>query len=172
MRYTPYTEAQIQSMNVMDEGIYAFEVIEVHLTDKFNKPLRDKNGIDMAKLKLLVWDNENRERVVYTFISGDGNFAYKLRHYAKTIGMILDYENGSFDMARTLSKSGKAHIVIKKGTLKTDGSGEMWPDRNDVKDFVCDGDTIKNPIEPPKQKEDAPPTVVPQSPDLDDDIPF
>ena len=83
MRYTPYTEAQIQGMNVMDEGTYAFQVIEAITTDKFNQPLRDKNGVDMAKLKLMVWDNENRERIIFTFISGDGNFAYKLRHFAK-----------------------------------------------------------------------------------------
>src|SRR5271154_339230 len=136
MRYTPYTEAQIQSMNVMEEGIYTFQVLEVHTTDKNNNPLCDKNGIEMAKLKLMVWDKENRERIIYTFISGDGNFAYKLRHFAKTIDLIEDYESGTFNINRAVGKSGMADIVIKKGTIKADGSGEMWPDRNDVKDFV------------------------------------
>jgi hypothetical protein len=174
MRYTPYTEAQIQSMNVMEEGVYAFQVLEVITTDKFNQPMRDRNGIDMAKLKLLVWDNENRERTLYTYISGDGNFAYKLRHFAKTLGMIEDYENGTFNIHRTVGQSGKADIVIKKGTTKADGSGEMWPDRNDVKDFVCDSPVRQEAIQAMKASVQSPPPAldVPQSHELDDDIPF
>ena len=38
MRYTPYTEAQIQSMNVLEEGIYKFQVGEIILNDKFGGP--------------------------------------------------------------------------------------------------------------------------------------
>lgn len=159
MRYTPYTEAQIQSMGVMDEGVYAFQVLEVIVTDQYNQPLRDKNNIDMAKLKLLIWDNDGKERTLYTYISGDGNFAYKLRHFAKTVGMLSDYENGTFDIVRTQGKEGKAQLVIKKGTLKNDGSGEVWPDRNDVKDFIHDAaSTTTKPVA--------------QSQDMDDEIPF
>lgn len=174
MRYTPYTEAQIQSMNVMDEGIYPFQVLEVILHDKYGQVLRDKNGIDLAKIKLLVWDHENRERIVYTFISGDGNFAYKLRHYAQTLGMIADYENGTFDIQSTEGKSGKANIVIKKGTIKSDGSGEMWPDRNDVKDFVVDAHNAA-PIAPAPQMPETSVTghlQVPNDALVDDQIPF
>lgn len=140
MRYTPYTEAQIQSLSVMEPGIYTFEVLEVMTKDTYNNPLRDKNGVDMAKLKLIVWDRDNRERHVYTYISGDGNFAYKLRHFAKTLGMIQQYEDGIFEIDKTIGKRGNADIIIKRGTMKTDGSGELWPDRNDVKDFVVTAD--------------------------------
>lgn len=163
MKYTPYTEAQIQGMNVMDEGIYPFQVIDVITTDKLNNPMVDRNGIEMAKLKLCVWDKDNKERTIFTYISGDGNFAYKLRHYAHTLGMISDYEQGFFNIHNTVGKSGTADIVIKKGTLKQDGSGELWADRNDVKDFVV----IKT-----QEQVIAPPLEVSQSGELDDDIPF
>ncbi len=138
MRYTPYTEAQIQSMNILDEGIYRFKVGDVILNDKFGGPLQDKNGNDLAKLKLLAADSEGRDRIIYTFISGDGNFAYKLRHFAQTIGMISDYENGTFNIMRAIGKTGIANVIVKKGTTKSDGSGEPWPDKNDIKDFVVD----------------------------------
>lgn len=168
MRYTPYTEAEIQSMNVMDEGTYTFQVLDVITTNKLGFPLCDKNGIEMAKLKLLVWDNQNRERIIYTFISGDGNFAYKLRHFAKTIDMLLDYESGAFNIHRTIGKSGTAEIVLRKGTLKNDGSGEMWPDRNDVKDFVMPVQAVTKQAAPLVSE----PNPVPQSEELDDDVPF
>ncbi len=164
MKYTPYTEAQIQSMNVMEPGIYRFQVLEALTTDQYGNQLRDKNGTDMAKLKLLIWDRENRERTLFTYISGDGNFAYKLRHFAKTIGMLQQYEDAIFNISETVGKQGNADIVIKRGTLKQDGSGEMWADRNDVKDFVltADGNVVSHAHE-------APPLQVEQ---IDEDIPF
>lgn len=167
MRYTPYTEAEIQSMNVMEEGTYSFQVLEVITTDKMNNPLCDKNGIEMAKLKLLVWDNQNKERTIFTFISGDGNFAYKLRHFAKTIGMLSDYEEGTFNIHRTVGKSGMADIVVKKGTLKADGSGEMWADRNDVKDFVVPVQKINPSLDNPPHPGEAAELAK-----LDDYVPF
>ena len=136
MRYTPMTESEIKSLNVMEAGIYNFEVIEVHTTDKSGCPLQDKNGNDMAKLKLLLWDKNDKQRSLYTYISGDTTFAYKLRHFAHTLGMLTEYEDGTFNINRAVGKSGQAEIIIKIGTLKADGSGEMWPDRNDVKDFI------------------------------------
>lgn len=172
MRYTPLTEAQIQSMNVMDEGIYQFETVEVHVVDKFNNPMRDKNGNDMAKLKLVVWDNEGRERIVYTFISGDPNFGYKLRHYAQTVGMLTEYENGTFDIQRTEGKQGKANIVIKKGNLKNDGSGEMWPDRNDVKDFIFETQPRAAQPQAGSPPPGHPAALATDGQILDDDIPF
>jgi len=166
MRYTPYSESEIQSMHVMEEGIYPFQVIEVHTIDKNGNPMTDRNGNDMAKLKLMVCDKDNKERTLYTYISGDGNFAYKLRHFAKTLGMIEDYESGLFNIHKTLNKDGFADIVIKKGTMKSDGTGEMWPDRNDVKDFVLRPEPIypkpDNRIESPVKNDAL----------LDDEIPF
>lgn len=166
MQYKPYTEAQIQSMKVIDEGIYPFRVIEVFTQDKYGYQMKDRNGVEMAKLKLMIWDNKNIARTIYTFVSGDGNFAYKLRHFAKSIGMISEYESGKFDIETIEGARGKANIIIKKGTIKADGSGEMWPDRNDVKDFVIDDPsqelkTTKKVSQP-----------VNQSIELDDDIPF
>ena len=170
MKYTPYTEAQIQSMNVMEEGTYRFQVLEVHTTGKTGEPLCDKNGIDMAKLKLVIWDNMDRERTIFTFISGDGNFAYKLRHFAKSIGQIEQYEQGTFNINTTIGKSGLADIVVKKGTIKADGSGEMWPDRNDVKDFVVAANQQNKPVGAVSLTQ---PSNIPPSNDLvDDDCPF
>ncbi len=171
MRYTPYSEAEIQSKKVMDEGVYIFQVLEVITTDKYSQPLRDKNGNDIAKLKLMVWDKTERERIIYTFISGDGNFAYKLRHFAKSIGQVEAYEAGTFDIDRTISMSGKAEVVIKKGNLKQDGSGEMWPDRNDIKDFIVESSAIgKSAIETIKSALTA--TATAPVTEFDDDIAF
>jgi hypothetical protein len=165
MKYTPYTEAQIQSMNVMEPGVYNFQVLEVITWDQYGKELRDKNGNEMAKIKLAIIDQEGKERVLFTYVSGDGAFAYKLRHFAKSIGMVQQYEDAIFNIAETVGKRGLADIVIKRGTLKQDGSGELWPDRNDVKDFItsADGNAVSHSHATPS----------PQVQDVsEDDIPF
>lgn len=164
MKYTPYTEAQIQSMNVMEPGIYSFQVLEVITWDQYGKELRDKNGNEMAKIKLAIIDQEGRERPLFTYITGDGAFAYKLRHFAKSIGMIQQYEDAIFNIAETVGKRGLADIVIKKGTLKQDGSGEMWADRNDVKDFMtnADGNVVNHSHQP----------TPPQVDEISEDVPF
>lgn len=136
MKYTPYSELDIKNMGVMDEGTYPFKVVEVSTADNYGQQLRDKNGNEMAKLKLTVWDKNRSERGITTYISADSRFAYKLRHFSESIGMLSEYESGTFDIVRTVGRSGIAQIVVRKGTLKQDGSGDVWPDRNDVKDFI------------------------------------
>lgn len=175
MRYTPYTEAEIQSMNLIDEGEYPFEVIEIITVDKYGLPMRDKNGNDMVKLKLLLWDNQNRQRTLYTYLSGDGALAYKLRHFARSIGMIDHYEQGTFNIEQTIGKSGRAEIVIRKGNLKLDGSGEMWPDKNDVKDFIVaspEASKIYDEREAAGYINMALQQNASQSAEFEDDIPF
>ena len=161
MRYVPHSEEDILSMNIIEEGVYKFKVMEVLTVDKYGAPMQDKNGNDMAKLKLAVWDKNNREHSMSTYISGDSRFAYKLRHFANTIGMLTSYENGSFKIHETLGKAGQAQIVIKKGNAKNDGSGDMWPDRNDVKDFVVNAMQVPNGAEHQSSPND-----------LSDDCPF
>lgn len=165
MKYTPYTEAQIQSMNVMDPGVYAFRVLEVITWNQYGAELKDRNGNAMAKLKLAIIEPDGKERVLYTYVSGDGAFAYKLRHFAKSIGMIQQYEDAIFNISDTVGKSGFADIVIKRGAFKEDGSGDMWPDRNDVKDFMTNADG--NPV--PHSHESPPPQV---NQAMEEDIPF
>ena len=164
MKYTPYSEAELASMNVFPEGLYPFQVLEVQTIDKFGQPLIDKNGVDMAKIKLLIWA-ENKKRELFTYLSGDGLFAFKLRHYARTIGMIDAYEAGTFNINLTVGKRGVADIVIKKGTTKADGSGEVWPDRNDVKDFIHEDNNKQGATAIPLNQ-------IPPKDDLDDGIPF
>jgi hypothetical protein len=123
-------------MNVLNEGMYPFTVVDVITATNDGAVLRDKNGVDMAKLKLVVHDENNRERSLFTYLLGDGTYAFKLRHFANSVGMLDEYEQGVFNIHKTVGRSGYAEIVIKKGTMKQDGSGKMWDDRNDVKDFI------------------------------------
>lgn len=146
MRYTPFSEEDVKATHIIEAGTYEFQVDEVITVNSYGHAMTDKNGNEMCKLKLLVNDADGNERVVYTYISGDDRFAYKLRHFAKTIGMLAQYEAGSLQVTESVGRRGQAQIIIKKGTPKNDGSGDVWPDRNDVKDFVGEGTSSSSAI--------------------------
>ena len=135
MRYTPFTEEQIQTQHIVPAGNYVFKVIDVQ-TMKNGYAMVDKNGNDMARIKVMIYDENHNERFIYTYITGADTFAYKLRHLCKTIGMLKEYEAGTFNINHTIGKQGECQVVIRKGQTKSDGSGDMWPDQNDIKDFV------------------------------------
>ncbi len=136
MKYTRYSEQELKEIALIPDGVYQFETMEVHETDKYGQPLRDKNGYDMAKLKLKIWDKNGRERFVFTNLFGDGGMAFRTRHYADSVGKIKEYEEDTFDVRETLGDTGYAQIITRKGGIKDKLTGEKWDDSNDVKDFI------------------------------------
>lgn len=143
MKPKKYTETELKEMALIADGKYQFEVMEVHDTDKYNTPLVDRSGNAMSKLKLKIWDNNGRERFVYTNLFADGKMVFRTRHYADSIGAIDLYEAEKFDTAETLGATGWCEVITRKGNPKNDGSGELWPDSNDVKDFIKMSDQVK-----------------------------
>lgn len=136
MRAKRYSEAELKEMALIADGVYQFEVMEVHDVDKYGVKLCDKDGNDMSKLKLKIWDKNGRERVVFTNLFSDGRMAFRTRHFADSIGMIEEYENDDFDTSDTLCRTGWCQIITRKGGIKNKETNEKWDDSNDVKDFI------------------------------------
>ena len=143
MKYKKYSEQELKEMAIIPEGTYQFETMEVHEVDKYGVLLQDRNGNDMAKLKLKIWDKEGRERTVYTNLFGDGRMAFRTRHYADSIGEIESYEDETFSLIQTIGAVGYCEVIVRKARPKDDGSGESWPESNDVRDFVKKDDQQK-----------------------------
>lgn len=154
MQFKPKTQEEIlfesAAMSLITPGIYSFEVIEA--TNKLSKA-----GNEMIQLKLKVWDDNGRERIIFDYLLE--SMAYKLKHFCETTGLLGKYEMGVIDETDCLGKSGLVDIIIQKGSKKTDGS--LYPDRNSVKDYL-----IKEGFTKPKL------TLAANNDIVDDDIPF
>jgi hypothetical protein len=148
MRFQPKSESEIQSMNLLQDGVYPFEVVEAH--DRISK-----SGNDMIELKLKLWDSEGHERIIFDYLLE--KMAYKLRHFAEISGLLDKYESGEINYLDCLHKTGNVEITIQKGQQKNEGG--YYPDKNSVKDYVKKGNGLL--ISAPK-KDDF----------LDDEIPF
>jgi hypothetical protein len=148
MRFSPKSEKEIAEDGLFQPGTYDFEIISA-------EDATSKNGNDMIKLGLKVFDQEGYHRLVTDYLLE--SIAYKLRHAAECCGMLSDYERGTLDASDFEGKAGQLKLKIKK-----DKEGN-YPDQNAVTDYIV-GDT---PAKPTTTR--AP---VRQMAEVDDDIPF
>jgi hypothetical protein len=141
MRFVPKTAQEIESANLLDPGLYDFEVMEAE--DKVSKA-----GNDMVALGLRIEDHEGRgHKILDWLVSTDGG-AYKVRHFAESVGLLAEYEKGDMPAGYMIGKTGRCKITIKAATAE-------FGAKNAVADYVGGA------VEPPKSAQL-----------VDDEIPF
>jgi len=149
MRFVPKTDQELNSLSLIQPGIYNFEILEA--LDTISRA-----GNEMIKLKLKVWTHDGSERIIFDYILP--NFPFKLKCFAQTCGLLDKYELGNIEANDCLSKLGKLEIEIEKGKsiIKDNGEHINYPDRNTVKNYMI-------------KKELSTKEIVHE---LDDDLPF
>lgn len=125
MRFEVKSEEEINSFELLPEGIYPFKVVKA-------EDATSQNGNEMIKLQLIIMDENNVKHLIFDYLLP--SIAYKLRHFCNSVGMMDKYETGEFCDMDCLNKQGYAHIVIQKGQAKPEGG--YYPDKNSVKDYV------------------------------------
>jgi hypothetical protein len=109
---------------LLPEDEYPFEVADAEETVS-------KNGNEMIKLTLCLWDKEGKEHVIFDYLLEA--MAFKLRKFAAITGLMRNYETGKIDAKECLHKCGKVKLIIQKG--KPNPEGGFYPDRNSVKEY-------------------------------------
>lgn len=143
MRVTARTEAQLAEENLWDTKVpYGFQVLEAH-------DQTSKNGNEMIKLKLLVFTDTGRERIMFDYLLDA--MAYKVRHAAAATGLLASYEAGELQAHEFVNKTG----YLKLGRRENAQTG--LPE-NTIADYVYD--------------KAAPQVVKPASALIEDEIPF
>ena len=166
MNYRPLTNEQAQEMSrpqLIEDGEYQCELIEFSHTDKYLKPLLDRNSEPMTRIKLKIWDSQGKDRVIFTnlFWGANNKMSYRTRHFAESFEVLDMYEMGELydKLGEVLNQTGHCEIYTQKPRPKNDGSDEMWPAKNEVRDFFV---KIKDKVDSSAHDEFQP----------DSDIPF
>jgi hypothetical protein len=124
MKFTPKTDEQLSSENLLPEGIYPFEVAEAsNQTSKAGNP--------MIKLKLLVY-HEDSPRVIFDYIME--KMPFKLKHFCKVTDQLQRYNAGTLEAHDCAGKTGSVKIAIEEAT--------GYPSKNVVQDYVLNQDQI------------------------------
>lgn len=152
MRTEPKSDAEIQAMMMMPEGIYPFVVVEA-------KERVSKNGNDMIELKLEVMDDDNRPHIIFDYLLA--SMAFKLKHFCEHTGMLDKYEADSLTAHDCLRKRGFVELKADKAPRIVDG--REYPPKNSVKDYCAD-----KPDKPVEFHAGS----APADQNMNDDIPF
>lgn len=132
MKYTPKSEDTLEkekqdaiNSSLYENGEYDFEVLDT--SDKASS-----SGADMITLKLNVFDNEGRGKIIFDYLTE--SMGWKLRHAADACGLLNEYEQGNLAAHDFASRTGKVKIKTQKGN-------KDYPNpKNVVEDYVKRGE--------------------------------
>jgi len=123
--FQPMTEEELQALNMVDDGVYDFEVIKA--TQKTSR-----SGNQMIELQLMIWDKQGKAHTVFDYLVSITSMIYKIKHFCDSTGLDAEYKAGNFDVMQCEGRRGKAHIIIQTG--QPNPNGGMYQDKNAVKD--------------------------------------
>ena len=125
MKFSPKTDDEINALNLIEPGIYDFEVMDA-------KDKTSKSGNEMIELRLKVWDKNGLEHHIYDYLLEA--LAFKLKHFSKVSGLLVKYEHGTIFATDCIGKSGKVEVIIQKG--QPNPNGGVYSDKNSIKDYI------------------------------------
>ena len=150
MNKPPMSREQAKQGDLIPAGTYPFEVVDA--SDEISK-----KGHDMIKLKLKIYLEDGRERILFDYLLEA--LEYKLAHFFEAIGKWEKYESGEFSADDCFGSSGEVKIYIQK-----DKDGQ-YGDKSAVQDYILtDGQQASKDARKEKHAkvEDY----------IDDDVPF
>lgn len=152
LSFKPTTEKEIAESNNLPPGTYPFEVMEAIAA-------KSKKGNDMIQAELRLFMPDGKERGITAYLMAA--MPAQLFHFCTYCGLAKEYGNGTLTAEDCVGKTGYVEIATQKGKKKDDNSGDFWPDRSSVKDFVRPtalkpGDMAKKPSAPAEHLEGDP----------------
>lgn len=151
MKVDPVTEsaahAQANAFEPWPKGEVDFECVSA--VDGVSK-----NGNDMTELEHFIFNKSGQRRRVKDWLVNSEGVAYKVRHFAASVGMLAQYEKGELPAIDLPGKTGRLTIGIERG--KPDGKGGKYPDRNVVQDYVPKGGKIVGSAAPADMNDEIP----------------
>lgn len=140
MRFEPKTAQEIDESGLLDPGLYDFEVMEA-------EEKTSSKGNDMVALAIRVEDNDGRGFKILDWLVATEGGAYKVRHFAESVGLLAEYEKGDMPAGVMIGKTGRCKLGIKPAE-------GQYRAKNTVADYVgaaVEGEKVR---------------------ELDDEIPF
>ncbi len=117
----PLSREQSKQGDIIQPGIYPFEVVDA--SDEISQ-----SGKEMIKLKLKVFLEDGRERIIFDYLLEAMEF--KMAHFFDSVGLWDKYESGVVTADDCFGRSGELKVYIQK-----DKKGQH-PDKSSVADYM------------------------------------
>lgn len=157
MKFQPKTEKELAEENLLEEGVYPFEISGAE--DAVSK----SSGLDMIVLTVRVYKPDGSFNLITDYLSSSEKAQFKLRNICKAVGLLSHYDAGQLSSEQFIGKTGEVKLKIQKDP------GGQYPDKNSVGSYVVPKEG-EEPVELPKGALDK--LTSSKDDDLADDIPF
>jgi hypothetical protein len=127
MQFQPKTDQQLADEAMLPEGEYDFTI------DKATDTVSRTSGAPMIAVEMTVFSDRGDRKIKDWLME---KMAWKLKHFAASVGMAQAYESGALDAQALVGRSGK--LKLKKGKA----NGDFAP-RNEVKDYCVPADAAE-----------------------------
>jgi len=144
-QFLPLTEDELNSSDLLEPGVYDFEVIK-------SEKKTSKAGNLMAEIQLKIWDKDGKVKFVYDYLvfSKVNLNIRKVKHFCDSVGLSDQYNKGSIP-EELGSYCGKAEIGLQNSSPKPEGG--YYPSQNTVIDYIkADKNNGMKPL--PEKKEE------------------
>lgn len=128
MKVTPVTAKQAEAMGLIPRSLQDFEVLTADEETS-------KSGNEMLKVKLGI-EHDGRTRWVTDYLVATEGMAYKVRHFAESIGLLAEYEAGDLHAADVRGRAGRCRVGIEPAK-------DDFPAKNKIIDYVPMGTAMK-----------------------------
>lgn len=126
--FQPMSEEELNSINLVDDGIYDFEVIK-------STRKTSKSGNPMAELNIKFWDKGGQTHTLFDYLvfSKVNLNIRKVKHFCDTTGLSKEYSLGELP-EELKGLCGK--FSLKTQGQQPDGRGGFYPAKNVVEDYI------------------------------------
>lgn len=160
--FNPMTEEEINSANLIENGVYNFEVLSS--TRKISK-----SGNPMAELQLHVWDKNGKTHIIFDYLvfSSIALNIKKVKHFCDATGLQVEYAKG--EIPENLERyCGEVQIGTQEEQPRQGGG--FYPKKNIVIDYCYQNNIVNEHI---KSKREEATSTEKKDEFIDDiDIPF
>ena len=132
MQFQPKTDEQLADEAMLPEGVYDFTI------DKATDTTSKKTGDPMIAVEMTLFSDKGDRRIKDWLME---KMAWKLKHFAFSVGLGKEYEAGTLDATALVGRSGK--VTLKKGKPQ----GDFAP-RNEVRDYVVPSEAEASTTKP------------------------
>lgn len=127
--FEPMSDEELNSAFLLPKGTYDFSVHDFQMSTS-------KAGNPMIQLSIRILQG-NVTYTVYDYLVNSPASQFKVKNFCYAVGKEDEYNAGYLNPDRSwLGMRGQCKIDVKAGNPKLDGSGENWPDKNVVADYI------------------------------------
>lgn len=149
----PLSREQAKQGDLIPPGIYPFEVIDA--SDEVSQ-----KGSDMIKLKLKVFLDDGREKILFDYLLEAMEF--KMAHFFDAVGLWDKYEAGEVTADDCFGRSGEVKIYIQKS------KDAAYGDKAAVADYMLNDERTAAKTE----RKALPVKTAVTKDEFEDDLPF